>query len=70
MKLYEIERKDGTRSKYKTFALAFDSLKDGDVAIYEGEWKYVSEYGMTSPVSHARKLSERMVWNAPEPNEA
>lgn len=70
MILYEIEKKDGTRSKYKTFDLAFDSLEDGDVAIYEGEWRYLSEYGIPSPVSHARKMSERMVWNASEPDKA
>lgn len=62
MKLYEIEKKDGTRSKYKTFDLAFDSLEDGDVAIYEGEWGYASEYGLSNLASHARKTSERIVW--------
>ena len=62
MKLYEIEKKDGTRSKYKTFDLAFDALEDGDVAIYEGEWGYVAEYGLSNQASHARKVSERIVW--------
>lgn len=62
MKLYEIEKKDGTRSKYKTLDLAIKSFGDGDVAIYEGEWGYVSEYGMNNPVSHARKTSEKLVW--------
>ena len=62
MKLYEIEKANGSRSKYKTLDHALQAFKEGDKGIYEGEWVYPSDYGMNSHNAHSIKKEERKVY--------
>ena len=64
MKLYEIEKANGSRAKYKTLDHALQAFQKGDRAIYEGEWVYPSDYGLNSHNAHSVKKWERKVYEA------